>query len=475
MKIVAICVFLMLSSQAGAAGLVINDAKLRSDLTWLSDRAVIHLSLSTWPMSQEEIERALKNATGKSNSDNQQVIARVQQRLVQLKAPVRLSGWTTSAESKLPATFGASKSAAHSFGVAATSSGDFWDINLQGQVEGNQYIKDTSQTNFNNAYAGVQLFNQWLAFGEIPQWWGPGNDGSTIRSDAARPVVGFILQRAEQSPFESAWLSWLGNWQYQLSAGQLRQYQRPEEPKVIGGRVTIMPFSALELGASRMLLWGGKGRPNNLASFDDALLGHDNTGSQNRDPGDQLGGVDFRLKLAPLIGLPLSLYGQVTGEDQAGVLPSHNTFIGGLEGHHALGEQQLNWYLEAADTRSGLKDTGITYSHYCYHDGYYQQGYPLGEAMGGDGTKYSTKMEWVLQNQQRLSTRLVWVRVNRKSQNFNQAYPQSDTIKGIQLGWELPVLTQTTLGTQVWYNASDNTALNETGVSLSFLMPIWFN
>lgn len=42
-------------SPAYAAGLVVNDNDLRNDLAWLSDRGVIHLSLSTWPLSQEEI------------------------------------------------------------------------------------------------------------------------------------------------------------------------------------------------------------------------------------------------------------------------------------------------------------------------------------------------------------------------------------------------------------------------------------
>lgn len=49
-----------LGGQAYAAGLVVNDNDLRNDLAWLSDRGVIHLSLSTWPLSQEEITRSLK-------------------------------------------------------------------------------------------------------------------------------------------------------------------------------------------------------------------------------------------------------------------------------------------------------------------------------------------------------------------------------------------------------------------------------
>ncbi len=69
-----------LGAQAYAAGLVVNDNDLRNDLAWLSDRGVIHLSLSTWPLSQEEIFRALKKAKP-SYSSEQVVLARINQRL----------------------------------------------------------------------------------------------------------------------------------------------------------------------------------------------------------------------------------------------------------------------------------------------------------------------------------------------------------------------------------------------------------
>lgn len=49
-----------ISAQSYASGLLLNDNDLRNDLAWLSDRGVIHLSLSTWPLSQEEIVRVLK-------------------------------------------------------------------------------------------------------------------------------------------------------------------------------------------------------------------------------------------------------------------------------------------------------------------------------------------------------------------------------------------------------------------------------
>jgi hypothetical protein len=54
--------------------------------------------------------------------------------------------------------------------------------------------------------------------------------------------------------------------------------------------------------------------------------------------------------LEPTLGWPISFYGQMIGEDEAG-LPSANMFLGGIEGHHGWGKDAVNWYVEAHDTR----------------------------------------------------------------------------------------------------------------------------
>lgn len=455
------------AGNACAGGLVTGDYQLRSDLAWLNNHSIITLNLSTWPLSLDEITRALAGAQNSDNPMAANVIRRVHYRLNERKSPLRMNIWTQSAKRALPSGFGDSRPSAHGVSAALEVSADTWDINLQGQQEHHQYINDVTNGNLNGAYAGINLFNQWLAFGEIPQWWGPGNDGSLIRADAARPVVGLLMQRADQSPFDTSWLAWLGSWQYQLSAGQLRQYHSPEEAKLIGGRITFAPVASLETGFSRMMMWGGKGRPNNLTSFRDAVLGRDNTGSQDRDPGNQMAGFDVNWKLFSLTGLPIAVYGQVIGDDQAGILPSHNTFLGGFEGSFQWGNRQINGYVEGADTRAGLKTTGNTYYHYCYHEGYYQQGASLGETMGGDGTRYSVKTEVVLENEQRLSARLMWARVNRDSLSINRAYPHADTLKSAELGWSVPVSPRITVGSVVWLTDRD-TASHDAGIAVTF-------
>lgn len=452
-----------MTSPLSMAGLLVADEELRSDLSWLSTRGIIHLSLSTWPLSEEEVRRTLQHAR-EQDPAGRIVLNRVHQRLDTLKNGGRFGAFTSTDNPGAPQGFAATRPANHSLSLALNHTGDEWDIHLQGQVEGDMQTGNGSRMNADGTYSAVKFMNQWLSFGFIPQWWGPGNEGSLIRSDAARPLAGVMLQRAEQTPPETGWLRWVGPWQYQLSAGQIRQYASVPEAKLIGGRLTFSPFSPLEVGLSRVMQWGGEGRPDSVGSFMDGVLGKDNTGTPD-EPGNQLAGVDFRLHLASLLGWPVSVYGQMVGEDEAGYLPSANMFMGGIEGHHVLGDSVLNWNLEGLDTRRDFQRTGYSYTHHIYRDGYYQQGYPLGSALGGDGRMLAGSVERVMPDNQRWRGRLLYARVNPDGQGINKAFPRSDTLWGAQLGWRGEVFQSVRLSTSLWHTRSVHAGNTQTGVN----------
>lgn len=112
------------------------------------------------------------------------------------------------------------------------------------------------------------------------------------------------------------------------------------------------------------------------------------------------------------------------------------------------------------------------YTHHTYKDGYYQQGYPLGHAMGGDGQMLSGRVELVLEDGQRWSTRLVYAKVNPKDQSINQAFPKSDTLKGIQLGWGYTFTHQVKFDTSLWYTDNNNSTADDVGAGVSMAVPI---
>jgi len=45
-----------------AQGIVLNNQDIRTDLNWLNQQGVISISTSTWPLSGDEIQRALSQA-----------------------------------------------------------------------------------------------------------------------------------------------------------------------------------------------------------------------------------------------------------------------------------------------------------------------------------------------------------------------------------------------------------------------------
>ena len=303
--------------------------------------------------------------------------------------------------------------------------------------------------------------NQWLIAGQIPTWWGPGNDGSLIRGDASKPVVGLTMQRDTQTAPNSPYLNWIGPWQYQLFLGQLDDYNAIPDTKLIGTRLTASPTPWLDLGASRMIMWGGDGRSESFSSFIDALTGkNDNTGDADTDPTNSLAGFDARVNLAPLINIPVGIYGQYTGEDEAGGLPSKNMYLAGIDFASSIntdnmGSMPYQLYTEWTDTRTGGDIKGISYNHYIYTDGYYQYGYPLGHALGGDSESYTIGGRLWMDNQNFINAKVQHAKVNQSNRVTNSAFPESDKLTVLDVAWEHQLNPKTTISSRAWVSDSD--------------------
>ena len=67
-------------------------------------------------------------------------------------------------------------------------------------------------------------------------------------------------------------------------------------------------------------------------------------------------------------------------------------------------------YTEWADTRTNGKVQGISYNHSVDTDGFYQHGYPLAHAMGGDGQMLSVGDDIRLDHLNRVNTRILYLR-----------------------------------------------------------------
>ena len=324
------------------------------------------------------------------------------------------------------------KLAAQQAAIGVSLSEAEWEFSLQANLKNDEIIEDSSDVSFEGSYLAGTAANQWLIAGKIPTWWGPGHDGSLIRGDASLPVTGMTMQRDQQTAPTSQYLSWVGPWQYQLFAGQLDDYEAVPDAKLFGARLTAQPFDWLELGASRTFMWGGDGRPESLSSFGDALLGtRDNGDTGKADPANQLGGFDARLSLARLVNVPTGVYAQYVGEDEAGRLPAKNMYLAGIDYASSIQDKPYQIYAEYTDTRTSGDVRGISYDHSTYTDGYYQQGYPIGYALGGDAESVALGARLWLDNRNFINAKVQQAKVDGPEEfrffshweGSNQAFP----------------------------------------------------
>lgn len=453
--------FGMVSMLTSAQNLYMNDLKLKADLDWLNTQGVTQISTSTWPLTANEIERTLASANAVTPAQ-QQVLHSVQTLLNQVPDSLVTASaglYIQTDRQQLPQTFADDQLAGQQASVQLGLSERDWEFNLQANLKNDELIDDSSDVSFEGSYIAGTAANQWLIAGKIPAWWGPGNDGSLIRGDASIPVTGITMQRDEQSAPTSQYLSWVGPWQYQLFAGQLDDYEAIPDAKLFGARLTANPWPWLEVGASRTFMWGGEGRPESLSSFGDAILGtRDNdatAGNTDDDPANQLAGFDTRLSLAPLINVPAGVYAQYVGEDEAGGLPAKNMYLLGADYAADIYGKPYQLYAEYADTRSSGEVKGVSYDHFLYTDGYYQQGYPLGHALGGDAESVSVGGRLWLDNRNFINTKLQYAKVNQADEPINQAFPDSDTLTAIDVAWEHQLQPQAMVTTRLWAVDSD--------------------
>ncbi|MDM1281259.1 capsule assembly Wzi family protein [Acinetobacter indicus] len=443
------------SSLSFAQGIVLNDQNLRTDLNWLNQQGVIQISTSTWPMSGDEIQRALSQAKI-STPVQQKVLDAV---LTHLNADNQLLKAALFAETDskyLPQAFGDQEKSQYQAGLELNAGGSQWDARLRVNAEKDPQIDHDQDVNVEGSYIAGKLWNQWLIAGQIPTYWGPGHEGSLIRGDASRPIYGITAQRAEQTAFSSKWLSWIGPWQYQAFAGQLDHYDAIPDAKLIGLRVTAQPLPYLELGASRAIQWGGEGRPESLSSLWDAFVGNkDNGGTGEPDPSNQIAGFDARLNLQPLVQMPLGVYAQYVGEDEAGGLPAKKMYLAGVDYSSSYQNMPYQLYTEWADTRTNGKAQGVSYNHSTYKDGFYQHGYSLAHAMGGDGQMISVGGDIRFDPLNRLHGRVLFAKLNGSGRITNAAFPEQDELTALDITWTHYLRPDIPLKLNGWLGDSD--------------------
>ncbi len=272
-------------------------------------------------------------------------------------------------------------------------------------------MEDDSEARLVEGYGKVGLGPFELEAGRDSLWWGPGHHGSILMSNNARPFDMLKITNAEPvllpwifravGPVRVEWfLARLEGHRREYSASGFGEPDPTAHPLLSGVRVNIKPHPGVELGASRVVMFGGHGRPG-LDFFDYfkpfAALSEE---VEN----NQLAGFDGSI----LIPLPknrllrsIKLYGDAAGEDQAGFLPSKWGDLLGVQFNDLFKTGRTDLRIEYADDIVP-GHSNVFYTH-GYPDGLYGSGYTyegrvIGHHMGTQSRDLFVQLSHYLTN-----------------------------------------------------------------------------
>tara|TARA_R110002049_G_scaffold48430_6_gene139610 strand:- start:3118 stop:4614 length:1497 start_codon:yes stop_codon:yes gene_type:complete len=371
-----------------------GDMALRHDIQRLADAGLIKGTTSTWPLAWgpilADIERVDVTRLSPDLADS----------LLRLQSRGRAETVTGRILFSAQAGIADEAMRIRSYqdtprGKAEVSAGLHWlgeRLNIDLNVQGVDSAQDDDVLRFDHSMLGLIVGNWSVAASTQARWWGPAWDGSLILSNNARPIPALTFDRLSSRPFESRWLGWIGPWDLSVMFGQLEKERAIPNAQFFGLRFNFRPAPSLEIGFSRSAQWCGDGRPCDLGTFGDLLLGKDNRGDEGVDfenePGNQLAGFDLRWSPA-FLGHSVAVYGQFIGEDEAGGFPSKWLGQVGAEWtSYWFDRWSARIYAEFADTTCQFYDSpanfNCAYNHGNYRTGYRFRSRSIGYAADND-------------------------------------------------------------------------------------------
>jgi hypothetical protein len=217
-------------------------------------------------------------------------------------------------------------------------------------------------------------------------WWGPARRGSMLMSNNAQTFP--MIKLSNPQPIQLPWIfSWLGPFKAEWFMAELEENRDFSNAKLSGMRISAKPHPLIELGASRVMMFGGSGQPH-VSPFDYAKMV---LTTWERGENNQLAGVDASVRV-PLEDsrLPRSVkfYVDAAGEDTAGGLPTKWGEILGLQVSDLFRNGRTDLRVEFADDHV-QSYPGVFYTHSTYTSGYTYKGRVLGHYMGTESRDFS--------------------------------------------------------------------------------------
>jgi len=240
-------------------------------------------------------------------------------------------------------------------------------------------------TYFSTAFGGWDF-----SFGKQSLWWGPGYGTALMLTDNAEPM--YMLRIHPEQEFEIPLLSRvLGPAKTEFFIGKLSGNEFPARPVLHGEKISFKPTANIEFGFSRLVEFGGVGRPLTLGAVWNSYVSTKSSFNYRAgaNPGKRTSNFEFSYR-PPLVTNWLTLYADTIAMDDVVPLesPPRAAWNSGIYIPRFLGSSRLELRLEGGytDPVSPRSNGGqFVYWEDFYHDLSTNKNNLIGSWVGREG------------------------------------------------------------------------------------------
>ncbi|MCK0107303.1 capsule assembly Wzi family protein [Marinobacter sp. S0848L] len=426
-----------------------GDPRARFAIQKLADRGHIEASTTTWPISWVDA------ISGKQSAARDQKAVGMASAYLNFERDQQASDgfrgeFDLRGQNEVPGVTGFEQTGT---GKAETSvnlqwQGSAWAFGLKPTYT--HKPDDDKELRLDGSYLAVNPGNWVLGAGAINRWWGPGWQSSLILSNNARPVPSAWISRNATTAPETNWLTWVGPWDFTILAGQMESDRKVPDAKLLGMRFTFKPVTGLEVGLSRILMFGGEGYSENGKTIWNGLIGKDNGQGGANEPGDQLGSIDVRYGF-PIGEQAVGLYAQMMGEDEAGAFPARKSWLLGADWTSQIFGADQQWFVEYTNTTAddflGDSMPNISYEHGRYKSGNRYYGRNIATSFDGDADALTMGGYHFFSSGSNLSAKISYAELNKDG--VSRAVASKDVFYNVPATDQKVAIASLGYGTQV--------------------------
>ena len=274
-----------------------------------------------------------------------------------------------------------------------------------------------------------------IGIGSIDRHWSFSKNTSLILSQNARPTKSIYLEL--KNKFKYDWLPPEANWSLEAFNGFTEGSLNNSRSMMTGIRAILTPAKGLDFELIQTSQWGGKGYSTGISALGAALFFDTNSGS-NSNINKMAGfGVSYQI---PSKIIPLRIYGQAIGEDEAGNLPSCFAYLAGLEWINTKIKYPTTIGVETIDTRIDTTEHGYCGPNTMYNNGTYDYtnyGKTMGAAIDTEGTSLGLYVRSQMSEKINIefATKSVVINDNNWSGHRLSTKKQSGFINSLGVSW----------------------------------------